>query len=163
MTELQIDVVAPDHPDARAAVTAYLRELDERFATGFDPEQAAHDEVEFTGDRGLFLVARVDGPGEGGVAGCGALRWLPDAPDGQGVAEIKRMWVDPARRGQGLAGRLLARLESEALGHARPLVRLDTHADLEAAIALYRRSGYREVPRYNDNPYAQHWFEKRLS
>ncbi len=35
-------------------------------------------------------------------------------------------------------------------------------ADLTAAVAMYRRSGYVEVPRYNDNPYAQHWFEKHL-
>ncbi|WP_229052182.1 GNAT family N-acetyltransferase [Aeromicrobium sp. Leaf350] len=153
MTDVQVDVVEPDHADARAAVSAYLRELDERFSTGFDPEQAAQDEVEFTGERGLFLVARSGGA----VVGCGALRWL-----GPGIAEIKRMWVDPERRGLGIAGRLLSRLESEAQAHGRPVVRLDTNAELEAAIAMYRRAGYLEVPRYNDNPYAQHWFEKRL-
>lgn len=145
--------VPPAHPDAREAVTAYLRELDDRFATGFDPEQAAQDEVEFTGERGLFHVARSGTD----VVGCGALRWL-----GSDVAEIKRMWVHPDWRGLGVAQRLLSRLEDEAVRSGRPVVRLDTHGDLTAAIAMYRRSGYVEVPRYNDNPYAQHWFEKRL-
>ncbi|GAA1747027.1 GNAT family N-acetyltransferase [Aeromicrobium alkaliterrae] len=153
MSDVQIDIVEPDDPDARAAVSAYLRELDERFATGFDPEQAAHDEVEFTGERGRFLVARVDDD----VVGCGALRWLSDD-----TAEIKRMWVDPSRRGLGLARRLLQQLEATALASGRPVVRLDTHPDLAAAIALYRANGYRDVPRYNDNPYAGLWFEKRL-
>jgi hypothetical protein len=30
------------------------------------------------------------------------------------------------------------------------------------ALQLYRSSGYHEIARYNDNPYAQHWFEKDL-
>lgn len=145
--------VPPADRDARAAVAAYLRELDDRFATGFDPEQAAQDEVEFTGERGLFLVARSGTD----VVGCGALRWL-----GSDVAEIKRMWVNPDWRGLGVAQRLLSRLEDEAVRSHRPLVRLDTHGDLAAAIAMYRRAGYVEVPRYNDNPYAQHWFEKQI-
>ena len=151
--EVVVVALPPSHPQAREAVTAYLRELDDRFATGFDPEQAAHDEVEFTGDRGLFLVARSGAD----VLGCGALRWLEP-----GVAEIKRMWVHPDWRGLGVAQRLLSRLETEAAAHGRPVVRLDTNADLTAAVAMYRRSGYVEVPRYNDNPYAQHWFEKHL-
>ncbi|MEG9225016.1 GNAT family N-acetyltransferase [Aeromicrobium sp. Sec7.5] len=153
MADVVVGVVEPGSPGARAAVTAYLRELDEIFATGFDPEQAARDEVEFTGDRGRFLVASVDGE----VVGCGALRWLDE-----GTAEVKRMWVHPQRRGLGVARLLLGHLESTAVEHGRPVVRLDTHADLTAAIAMYRRSGYDEVPRYNDNPYAQHWFEKRI-
>ncbi len=149
--EVVVEVVEPSSADARAAVGAYLREL---FATGFDPEQAARDEVEFTGGRGRFLVARLGGA----VVGCGALRWLADD-----VAEIKRMWVDPTRRGLGLATRLLQELEATALENGRPVVRLDTHADLTAAIALYRSKGYRDVPQYNDNPYAGLWFEKRLA
>lgn len=151
--DVAVVAVPPSHPDAREAVTAYLRELDELFATGFDPEQAERDEVEFTGRSGRFLVARSGSD----VVGCGALRWL--GPD---VAEIKRMWVHPDWRGLGVAARLLRRLEETAVEHGRPVVRLDTNAELTAAIAMYRSAGYVEVPRYNDNPYAQHWFEKPL-
>jgi hypothetical protein len=41
-------------------------------------------------------------------------------------------------------------------------VQLDTNRTLVEARALYQRNGYREVPAYNDNPYADHWFAKRL-
>ena len=42
-------------------------------------------------------------------------------------------------------------------------LRLDTNRALKEAHALYRKEGYREVDRFNDNPYADHWFEKRLN
>lgn len=149
-----ITAADPASPDAKRAASAYLRELDERFSTGFDPEQAAHDAEDFAGDRGEFYVVR----SEDDVIGCGALRWLAD-----GTAEIKRMWVDPAWRGLGIAARLLRRLEEGAVEHGHAVVRLDTNAELTAAVAMYRSAGYVEVSRYNDNPYAQHWFEKRLA
>lgn len=41
-------------------------------------------------------------------------------------------------------------------------LRLDTNRSLTEARALYARNGYREILRYNDNPYADHWFEKRM-
>ncbi len=46
------------------------------------------------------------------------------------------------------------------LGHTT--VRLDTNGTLVEAIAMYERAGYRHIGRYNDNPYAQAWFEKEL-
>jgi ribosomal protein S18 acetylase RimI-like enzyme len=41
-------------------------------------------------------------------------------------------------------------------------IRLDTNKSLTQALRLYRASGYREINRFNDNPYAHHWFEKAL-
>jgi ribosomal protein S18 acetylase RimI-like enzyme len=41
-------------------------------------------------------------------------------------------------------------------------VRLETNRALTEAIGLYRAQGYREVERFDDEPYAHHWFEKRL-
>ena len=41
-------------------------------------------------------------------------------------------------------------------------IRLDTNRVLHEAIRLYRSAGYREVPRFSDEPYAHHWFEKPL-
>ena len=41
-------------------------------------------------------------------------------------------------------------------------LRLDTNRALTEAHALYRSERYREVARFNDNPCAHHWFEKRL-
>jgi len=58
--------------------------------------------------------------------------------------------------------RLLAELEREAAAAGATTVRLETNAALTEAIALYRSSGYGEVPAFNDEPYAHHWFEKEL-
>ena len=79
-----------------------------------------------------------------------------------GTGEIKRMWVDPDWRGAGLGARMLRHLEDggRRLGHTT--VCLDTNATLTEAIAMYERAGYRPIGRYNDNPYAQHWFTKSL-
>lgn len=144
----------PRLPAARACVGAYFAELDERFETGFDPARSIPaDDAELTPPGGLLLVATLHGE----PVGCGALRLHPDRP-----AEIKRMWVSPAVRGLGLGRRLLADLEAQAKAHDAGTVRLETNGTLTEAITLYRTSGYREVPAFNDEPYAHHWFEKSL-
>jgi ribosomal protein S18 acetylase RimI-like enzyme len=73
------------------------------------------------------------------------------------------MWVAPSARGLGVGRLLLAELESEASRHGTRTIRLETNGSLSEAISLYRSSGYREVEAFNDEPYAHHWFEKRLS
>ena len=88
---------------------------------------------------------------------CGGVRLLSPA-----VAEVKRMYVDPSARGVGLARRLVARLEAEAVALGATVARLDTGRDMAAAVALYRSSGYRDVADYNGNPDAGWWFEKDL-
>jgi GNAT superfamily N-acetyltransferase len=72
------------------------------------------------------------------------------------------MWVDRPHRGLGLAKRILTALEEQAAELGFTTVRLDTNRALDEAKAMYRGAGYVEIPRYNDNPYANHWFEKRL-
>jgi len=73
------------------------------------------------------------------------------------------MWVDGAWRGCGLGGRMLSALEDAARDLGYRTVHLDTNATLTEAIAMYEHAGYRRIERYNDNPYAQAWFAKRLS
>jgi len=150
---VSLDLVDPASEHARTAVAAYFRELDETFEGGFDVAAGSADEQTLGGATGRFLVA-VSG---GVVVGCGGLQSLSDD-----IGEIKRMWVHRDWRGLGLAGRLLRRLEEEsaALGHR--VVRLDTNSSLADAMAMYRAAGYVEIPRYNDNPYPDHWFEKSL-
>ena len=58
--------------------------------------------------------------------------------------------------------RLLAALEQRAVELGHHTVRLDTNRSLDEAKAMYRARGYVEIDRYNANPYANHWFEKRL-
>ena len=77
------------------------------------------------------------------------------------VGSIKRMWVSRQVRGVGVGRRLLLALEKEAAALGMRLLRLETNRTLHEAQALYRRNGYREVPAFNDDTYADHWFEKR--
>lgn len=114
---------------------------------------SANDD-EVSPPRGVFLLVR----SEGAAVGCGAMKTLEP-----GVAEIKRMWIDPVVRRRGIGRRLLTALEEQAIAHGCHTVRLDTAAPLREAIGLYSRAGYVEIAPYNANPYAAHWFEKRFS
>jgi DNA-binding MarR family transcriptional regulator/GNAT superfamily N-acetyltransferase len=152
---VQIGVREPRRPDARFCLRAYFSELGRRFDGGFDPARSiSADDHELIPPAGLLLVAILHGE----PAGCGALKFHGDAP-----TEIKRMWVAPAARGLGLGRRLLASLEAHAAAGGARAVRLETNRALTEAIALYRSAGYREVPAFNDEPYAHHWFEKPLA
>lgn len=155
MTAASVTIVAEpaDSADARACVDAYYKELGERFEHGFDPGSGGYAS-DAAAEPGIFLLARLDGR----PVGCGALRPL-DASTG----EIKRMWIAPEARGIGLARRLLAALEACALDTGLTRVRLDTNRALNEAQSLYRKAGYREIGRYNDNAYADFWFEKDLA
>jgi DNA-binding MarR family transcriptional regulator/GNAT superfamily N-acetyltransferase len=145
---------SPTSADAKWCLGHYYEELLERFEEPFDPGRTLPARAEeLVPPSGAFLVARFDGQ----PAGCGALRTL--AP---GVGEIMRTWVDRPHRGLGLGGRILEALEVEAVAAGHRSVRLYTNRSLREARAMYRAAGYVEVDRYNDDPYAHHWFEKRL-
>lgn len=150
--------VAPADPasaEARACIDAYLHELDARFEGGFDASRSVSaDPAELMPPAGAFVLARLDGE----AVGCGGLKIT--AP---GTGEIKRMWVAPSSRGLGIAQRLLDALEAQAVAMKLDTLRLDTNRSLAEARALYARNGYREISPYNDNPYADHWFEKRMA
>ena len=73
------------------------------------------------------------------------------------------MWVDRRARRLGVGRRLLIGLEQRALANGTRTVRLETNEALTEAIAMYRAAGYREVDAFNDEPYAHHWFEKRIN
>jgi GNAT superfamily N-acetyltransferase len=144
----------PSSADARWCLGHYFDELAERFEEPFDAGRTLPaDAADLVPPAGAFLVARIDGR----PAGCGALKTLRP-----GVGEIMRMWVAREHRGLGIGARILGGLEAEAgrLGHRT--VRLYTNRSLAEAKAMYRARGYVEIPRYNDDPYANHWFEKRL-
>jgi GNAT superfamily N-acetyltransferase len=106
---------------------------------------------EFVAPAGLFLVGY---DGEVPVM-CGGFKRLS-------VTEVKRLYVVPEARGTGLAGVLLDTLESRARRVSYDRVRLDTGDDQPTALRLYRTRGYVEIDDYNANPFASHWFEKRV-
>ena len=62
----------------------------------------------------------------------------------------------------GVARRVLRTLEAAARDMGLSTLRLDTNRALTEAHALYNKEGFRQIARFNDNPYADHWFEKRL-
>jgi DNA-binding MarR family transcriptional regulator/GNAT superfamily N-acetyltransferase len=143
-----------DSADAVSCLEPYFAELSRRFDAGFDPGKGAAVGAEaMNPPRGWFFLARLDGR----PVGCGALvRLSADA------GEIKRMWTAPDARGLGVAKRLIAAIEAQAREAGIALLKLDTNRALKEAHALYRKLGFVEIARYNDNPYADHWFEKRL-
>jgi GNAT superfamily N-acetyltransferase len=123
--------------------------------TGFDPTLSRYSDIaEYVRPVGMVLLARLRGE----PVGCGALRF----GDGR-VTEIKRMWLSQSVRGLGLGRRLLRELERHARDQGARLVRLDTNHVLAEAIALYRSAGYAQVPAFNDEHHADHWFEKQLA
>ncbi|GGX33769.1 putative transcriptional regulator, MarR family protein [Streptomyces chartreusis] len=153
LASITVALVDGAAPDARACLEGYAADIDERFPEGFDKDDLVAPR-EVSGDAGAFFVAyEEDRP-----VGCGALRRLEP-----GVGEIRHVWVHPAARRLGLARRLLDALEQEAVARHLSVVRLDTHAALTEAQAMYRACGYTAIPAYDDNVYASHWFEKRLA
>ena len=144
----------PDSPEARSCVARYYAEIAQRFEGGFDPERALQpSDDDMRPPRGVLLLATADGQSHG----CVAVRLTAPA-----TADLKRLWVAPASRGLGLASRLLAAAEAEARGLGATTIRLDTNRALTEAIALYRARGFAEVPAFNAEPHAHHWFVKAL-
>jgi GNAT superfamily N-acetyltransferase len=151
---MRIEAADPRSGEVEALVGAYVAEMQATFdyqtSRGMPTTPA-----DFGPGRGRFLVVRDD---DGTALGCGGVRLLDPA-----TAEVKRMWLDPSARGKGLGRALLAALEQAAvdLGAGRGV--LDTFDVLGSAMALYRNAGWLEVPAYNENRQATHWFAKDLT
>lgn len=131
-------------PELAALVTAQQSEVGQYRTAAFRP-----------GDDAAYLVAVIGGR----AVACGAWEALSER-----VAELKRMYVQPAFRGRGIARQLIVAIEEEALAAGRPVIRLRTGASVPAAIALYQSSGYHEIPAYGPHvgdPRSV-CFEKRL-
>lgn len=140
---------------AQACVQAYYAELATRFAQGFDVALSCDpDAQDMTRPRGSFVIVLSDGL----PVGCGGLKGT-----NKGYAEIKRVWVAPSARRLGLAGCLMAELERIARELGVGLLRLDTNSALPEAVALYRKTGWAEIARFNDDPYPDLFFEKRVA
>lgn len=118
-----------------------------------DPPGAIQKIIDLPGS-GVWLAYE----GERAV-GCVVLRKLASIPF---AAECKRLYVQPAARGHGIADMLMDVLERFARDKGLRWVYLDSHDGLKAAIALYRKRGYVECERYNDNPQAAVFLRKDL-
>jgi putative acetyltransferase len=129
---------------AKALFLAYAQSLDFSLCfQGFDEELAGMPGKYDPAQNGALLLGKVDGVARGVVG----LRDL-----GDGVAEMKRLYVDPEGRGHNL-GRLLADAviaEARRLGYR--LMRLDTLRRMVAANRIYDALEFRDIPPYYDNP-----------
>jgi putative acetyltransferase len=146
-----IELLTPATPALVEATRAIFRE----YAASLDVDlcfqnfeaELAGLPGEYAAPAGALLLALVDGQ----VAGCGAVRALPDA-DYANACEMKRLYVRSAFRGLGL-GRLLAQaLFDRALQCGYSTMLLDTLDDMEAARELYASLGFEEIPPYYFNP-----------
>ena len=149
--EHTVDVEPFDSPDALALRRELESDLAERYGGDTEPGVKPTEETVLA-----FLIAR---DGEGAPVACGALLDL-----GDGIAEIKRMYVQPEQRRRGLSRRVLEALEREALRSGFDRVRLETGERQPEAMGLYRSAGYVEIEKfgpYRDAPLSR-CFECRL-
>jgi GNAT superfamily N-acetyltransferase len=144
---------AADAAPGRTLLAEYYAEIASRYPDWNPSLGSTASVADMSPPEGRFVVAYVDGE----PAGCGTVKRLDES-----TGEIKRIYVRPEARGHGVARRILDALEEAAaeIGYAR--VRLDTGERLPEAQALFRSSGYAEIPDYNGNPWAAFWFEKEL-
>ncbi|MCJ0892502.1 GNAT family N-acetyltransferase [Rhodococcus sp. ARC_M5] len=129
----------------------------------FHGREASDDEVlralidepsdDLTGDSGLLVVAYLGSE----LVGCGGIRFVSDD-----TAELTRLFVDASARGSGVGASIVEFLEGFVQQSHRTCIRLDTRADLVEARRLYAKLGYQEVPAFNNEPFAEVWFEKSL-
>ena len=121
-----------DSPDARRLVAA----LDSLLASRYPPEQRFGPQLKaehVAPGVGTFVIARADAK----AVGCGALRRRNST-----TVEVKRMYVEPAVRGRGVARKILDHLESEARTMGAERLVLETGIYQEEAIGLYRSAGF---------------------
>lgn len=149
-----LEEMDPRSEAARYCLREYYSELGRRFKQGFDVSLSRDpDAKDMRRPRGTFIVAMSDTL----PIGCVGLKGTD-----HDYAEIKRLWVAPAARGLRLGRRLMDAAENAARDLGITLLRLDTNSALAEAGQLYRTTGWREIPRFNDDPYPDLFFEKHI-
>ena len=141
-TELELRPARVDAGDGAVLYRAMAAEIAVLY-DGLDhngPDMPKAGPTELSPPTGGFWVGYVDGE----PVCCGGVKRLPD----DGAAEIKRMWVIPRRRRQGIARTVLAELERTAAAAGCRRTVLETGDRQPEAVALYRRVGYRPMPRF---------------
>lgn len=158
--QVTVVVSAPMSREAQDVLRDYFTEISSRYyghaASAEEVDAAMRDEPshDLVDPTGVFVLARR----ADAILGCGGVRYVDDT-----VGALTRIYMRPTGRGTGAASLMVTRLEELARDSGRLRLRLDTRSDLVEARAMYARLGYREVDRFNDDPYAQHWYSKDLA
>jgi GNAT superfamily N-acetyltransferase len=145
----------PDDPAALSCIASYYQQLLDTFPGDFRAGMLPlplPDAAKYRPPQGAFLIAWSDDL----PVGCVSLRPLEP-----GIGEVKRLWVNPIARGQGLGRRLMRAIEDRARSMGLARLQLDTNATLTEAVALYRSDGWTDIPPYTTPP-ANLWLTKRL-
>ncbi|MGL5810935.1 MAG: GNAT family N-acetyltransferase [Nocardioides sp.] len=162
---IELVAVSFDHPDVPPLVVDVQAEYTGIYGGGDDTPIG---EGEFDPPRGAFFVAYRSDDHQRRPIGMAGWRFRPDVDALGGVepAEVKRMYVVPAERGNGLARHVLNRVESNARAAGADVMVLETGAPQRAAVGLYRSAGYVDIPHrfghHADSPDAR-YLAKRLS
>ncbi len=135
---IAIALESPQQPDILA-----LFQASDTYHQALYPDESNYllDPSSLATDNTRFIVARIGGE----AVGCGAV-----VLDGDGAAELKRMWVDAKARGTGLGRRLLNELEDIAQSNRCTIIRLETGVSQPEAISLYKSSGFSVCPPFGD-------------
>ncbi|GAB2869238.1 GNAT family N-acetyltransferase [Pseudoduganella ginsengisoli] len=140
MENMNISFETPNQPD----VVSLIAELDAYLYSLYPADSVyALDIASLDRPDVLFAVAR---DGAGAALGCGAIMLTPE------YGEIKRIYVRPAGRGQGLSHKLMDLLEGEAAKRGCTQFMLETGPDNPEALALYVKRGYTVRGPYGDYP-----------
>jgi GNAT superfamily N-acetyltransferase len=141
--DMQVVRVGFGHPDAMAMIAAVQGEYVARYG---GEDETPLDPAMFDPPSGSFFVGYLDGRPV--ASGAWRRRGDVEALGSTSTAEIKRMYVDPAVRGRGLARAMLAHLEHTAAEAGAAVSILETGSRQPEAIELYQSSGYVEVPKF---------------
>lgn len=152
---MEARTVRADQSPASELLAAVVAELKTMYGDVEGPGFPTATIADFAPPAGAFVVVFDD---DGRPVAGGGFKRL-----GDGMAEIKRMYVVPEARGRGLARILLGALEEAARAHGYARVRLDTGAKQPHAQRLYESAGYLPIADYNDNAAAAFWGEKSLA
>jgi len=156
---MSVDIVPADAPEQIATARLLFKEYEASLGIELSFQGFAREVAELPGSYAppagrLFLAINDTEP-----AGCIALR-----PLGDGICEMKRLYVRPSARGARLGRRLAETVirQARAIGYAR--MRLDTLPSMKEAFALYQTLGFREIAPYCENPIAgTHFMELDLA
>ena len=127
-----------DEPEILVLIDELAEEERRRYGDG---DTLVHEPESYVAPHGGFLAALRDGR----PVACAGYR-----PIGDGVVELKRMYVQPGSRGRGLARRLLTAVEEGAAAQGARAIRLETGLPQPEAVALYETSGYTRIPGYGE-------------
>ncbi len=137
-SDIDLHVVAVESPEARTLERSHIAEMGQRYGGGGPAPLRAED---FEPPDGCFVLAFVDGI----AVACGGFR-----PLSPGVAEIKRMYVDPTARRRGVGARVLAFLEERARACGYTEAWLESGNEQPEAISLYVTAGYEPRAPYGE-------------